>query len=129
MEQRRENENISGDRIIVENYFGRQPALWAIAANKYRWSESLYDDIFKLTIALTNLHIRCYPLRDADGQTYERYRKRLKEIAECTVAKRKRAQASYRKRRRRRIERELRGIDMEEGAGELLEEDEESLSC
>lgn len=105
--ERRENENISADRILVENYFGRQSVLWNIVASKFRWGEGLYDDIFRMTVALTNLHVRWHPLRDADGKTYERYRKRLREIAEGGIRKRKRAQAAYRKRRKRVMERTL----------------------
>ena len=82
------------DRIIVENVFGRQGTLWAIVANNYRWAEGGYDRIFRMTLALSNIHIKWHPLRNADGKTCERYLKRLHEVADTYVTKRKRAQAA-----------------------------------
>ena len=64
---RKEIEKISSDGVIVENYFGRQGELWPVVSNKFRWKEDSYDSIFRLTIALTNIHIKWHPLRDADG--------------------------------------------------------------
>ena len=97
-------------------------------ANKYRWAEHWFDDIFRLTVALTNVHIRWHPLRDSDGKTYERYLKRLNDIALTGINKRKRAQASYRKRRKRAIERTLRTREEQEGAGALFDDEEEDFS-
>ncbi|KUF76251.1 hypothetical protein AM587_10011470 [Phytophthora nicotianae] len=34
-----QNDRISHDRVIVENYFGRMKTLWALMADKYRWDE------------------------------------------------------------------------------------------
>lgn len=41
-----ENEVRASDRVIVENYFGRQGVLCGVVSNKYRWSEESYDNIF-----------------------------------------------------------------------------------
>ncbi|GMF15240.1 unnamed protein product [Phytophthora lilii] len=44
----RQNEDISSDRVLVENVFGRLCSLWRIVADKYRWNEETYDDIFQI---------------------------------------------------------------------------------
>ena len=42
------NRQISSDRIIVENVFGRQCTLWVLMANKWRWAGSNYNTFFSL---------------------------------------------------------------------------------
>lgn len=71
--EKRENAALAADRIIVENVFGRQGTLWAIVANKYRWTESGCNFIFKITVTLANIHIKWHSFRNADGKTYESY--------------------------------------------------------
>ncbi|KAE9251571.1 hypothetical protein PF002_g4220 [Phytophthora fragariae] len=56
-----QNADISSDRIIVENWFGKLCGLWRICADKYRGAEDFYDDIFQTCAALTNCHIGFYP--------------------------------------------------------------------
>lgn len=70
-----------------------------------------------------HVHIRWHPLRDADGKMFERYCKKLSDIAETAVKKRKRAQAAYRKKRKRSMERNVR-VEHEEGAAAMLFDDE-----
>uniref|UniRef100_H3H7X7 DDE Tnp4 domain-containing protein n=1 Tax=Phytophthora ramorum TaxID=164328 RepID=H3H7X7_PHYRM len=82
------NDQISSDRVIVENYFGRLNVLWRITTDKYRWNESLYDDVFRLSVALTNFHVSISPLREQNGL-------KIKE-------KRRLAQEKYRAKKRRR---------------------------
>ncbi|KAH9083270.1 hypothetical protein LEN26_021012 [Aphanomyces euteiches] len=48
------NAAISSDRIIVENWFGRHCTLWEICGGKFKWSDNLYDPIFKACASLTN---------------------------------------------------------------------------
>ena len=45
VEDRRENEAKASDRVIVENYVGRQGILCGAVSNTYRWSEDSYDNI------------------------------------------------------------------------------------
>ncbi len=66
------NRKLSSDRIIVENYFGRLGKLLGILGTKFRWSESLFDTIFAIGIALTNYHVTMHKLRDLDGSWYTR---------------------------------------------------------
>ncbi len=66
------NRKLSSDRIIVENYFDRLGKLWGILGTKFRWSESLFDTIFAIGIALTNYHVTMHKLRDLDGPCYTR---------------------------------------------------------
>lgn len=82
-----ENEAKASVRFIAENRFWRQSGLWAVVGTKCRWSEAIYDSIFNLTFRLNNVHIKWHPLRDVDKK-YERYLKRLNEIAEITSKKR-----------------------------------------
>ena len=107
--EKRENAALAADRIIYENVFGRQGTLWAVVANKYRLAEEEYDRIFRMNVALGSIHVKWHPLRDADGKAYERYLKHLHEIADTYISKRKRAQAAYRKRKKRAVERKVGG--------------------
>ena len=97
------NQSISSDRIIVENYFGRLTSLWEICSRKFRWSRSLYDDIFQLSLALTNYHIEKAPLRHDDGVFFSKQKNILRTTAEEKIRKRKRIQEKYHDNRRLRI--------------------------
>ena len=118
----RTNRNISSDRIIVENYFGRMCCLWAVMANKWRWDEGQYDKPFKLCMALTNLHIKWHPLRDEDGHSAKQYKSRPLEIGVTTAEKRKASQRRYRAKRLARMSAQLGGDvgNPEPGAGLML---------
>jgi len=102
-EQETYNKEISIDRIIVENFFGRLQNLWKIMARKYVWSEKMYDPMAKMCVALTNFHIENLPLRSLDGTWYTRYVNRLIEMGEETERTRALKQRQYRARRRRRL--------------------------
>ena len=69
--------------------------LWALFSTIYGWPESNYDCIFRLTVALTNVHIRWHPLWDEDGKTYDRYQKHLLDISKTSIKKRRRSQEFY----------------------------------
>jgi len=102
------NKNLSSDRILVENYFGRMLSLWNIMAAKYRWGEELYDPITTWCVALTNYIVRDHPLRQEDIDWYKRYKNRLLSIGKAIKTKRSETQALYRSRRRRRLEGQFR---------------------
>jgi len=97
------NRNVSSDRIIVENYFGRLCSLWEICSRKYRWSEALYDPIFKLCVALTNYHIEKHPLRNEDLEYFTRRKNEMMVLSEERVRKRQSTQQRYRDNRRLRL--------------------------
>ncbi|KAE8891200.1 hypothetical protein PF003_g24632 [Phytophthora fragariae] len=103
IEQLEENDRIAHDRVLVENYFGRLTSLWAVASDKYRWSESSYDTLFRTCVALTNFHVHLNPLRSADGDSYSSYLGCLLSIGEDVIAKRKTSQKRYRNRREHRL--------------------------
>jgi len=107
-EQESYNKNLSSDRILVENYFGRMLSLWNIMAAKYRWGEELYDPITTWCVALTNYIVRDHPLRQEDIDWYKRYKNRLLSIGKAIKTKRSETQALYRSRRRRRLEGQFR---------------------
>ena len=109
LEQKAKNKRISHDRIIVENFFGRVCTFWNVLASKYRWKESLYDAIFKLSIALTNFHVKFHPLRAEDGEYYRKYKARMSHIGTEKQLKRRRCQKQYREKRRRRLDSGFRG--------------------
>ncbi|KAG4061916.1 hypothetical protein PC123_g3269 [Phytophthora cactorum] len=118
-----QNADISSDRIIVENWFGRLCGLWRICADKYRWGEDLYDDIFQTCAALTNYHIGYYPLRSTNGDEYRQRQNRLVSIGREMQKKRRRAQDRYRERRRLRQRMSLEDRGCSEGS-----DDDEDLT-
>lgn len=42
LEKERRNRKVASDRIIVENDFWEQCALWIVMSSKYRWDEKFY---------------------------------------------------------------------------------------
>lgn len=97
------NRNVSSDRIIVENFFGRMCSLWGLMSHKYRWNEDRYDLFFSACVAFTNVHVRYNPLRSSDSDFYGTVRNRLHAIGVETSRKRKKAQDLYVDRRRLRL--------------------------
>ena len=62
-EQYNHNQELSSQRIIVENFFGRLKGCWKILAGKYRGQYSLLKDAIDVCVSLTNLLVVKYPLR------------------------------------------------------------------
>lgn len=118
-DNRMKNKNISSDRIIVENFFGRFTTLWNVMGSKFRWDLRFYDLIFQLCVALTNFNIRSNPLRQSDSGNYHQLRSRLYHIGTSTAEKRKQSQLSYRARRRAR----LATVVLADGDGSSAEEE------
>jgi hypothetical protein len=98
------NRNVSTDRIIVENFFGRLCSLWEVCSRKYRWSEALYDRIFITCVALTNFHIQKHPLRNEDVEFYKRRKNEMTLLYEEKARKRQLTQQRYRDNRRLRLD-------------------------
>lgn len=61
---RRRNEKISLDCVIVENFFGRETMLWETSDDCYKLSERTYDTVLIICQCLTNFHIMHYAMRD-----------------------------------------------------------------
>ncbi|ETP04378.1 hypothetical protein F441_18848 [Phytophthora nicotianae CJ01A1] len=99
-EVQHQNENISSDRVLVDNFFGRLCSLWRIVTDKYRSIEDLYDDIFQVCESLTNFQSN--PLRDANGEAYAQRENRLRAIGNTIKTKRRLSQDKYRSRKRLR---------------------------
>ena len=68
----------------------------------------MYDKIFKLSAALTNMHIKLYPLRFSDQSHFSAVRNRLYTIGEENLRKRQGAQERYRNKRRQRMSTQFR---------------------
>ncbi len=107
--QQNHNKAVSHDRVIVENFFGRQTSLWGICANKYRWKHDYYDDLMKLTLALTNVHIQYHPLRAEDAQIFRLYMADLANMSEDIEKKRKAQNNAARAVRKARLHQQENG--------------------
>lgn len=114
------NRQVSSDRIIVENFFGRLCGLWSLMSSKWRWSQTLYDDFFRAATALTNFHIKSHPLRAEDRDKFSRIRNRLTHIANQSVENRRRVLARYQERRRVRLNQEFRRNQYSQHSGERI---------
>ena len=73
LEQQQQNQRISHDCIIVENFFGRMKNLWGAMQDTYKFGREDYGTYATWAVALTNFHIRAIPLRAEDGQFYLQY--------------------------------------------------------
>ncbi|KAE9324764.1 hypothetical protein PF008_g17032 [Phytophthora fragariae] len=112
------NDKISSDRVLVENYFGRLNMLWRVTADKFRWSEALYDDVFRLCVALTNYNISINPLRDQNGDWYRQSQHKLIQLGPAIKEKRRLQQAKYRAKKKRRLETSIEDLGGEDDANE-----------
>ncbi|ETV77330.1 hypothetical protein H257_08776 [Aphanomyces astaci] len=97
------NKEVSSDRVIVENFFGRVSMLWKVSYATFVWGEKLYDDIQRLTFSLTNLHASLLPLRLEDHDSYRAAMARYKRMAAENTTKRAAAQRRYVQRRAERL--------------------------
>jgi hypothetical protein len=103
------NHDISSDRVVVENFFGRLCTLWSLCSDKYRWQEVRYETFFRACLALTDLHVRDHPLRAEDGERYRDYLRRLTTIG--AERRERRLEANRRARRRRELRLEVAAAD------------------
>ncbi|ETW02182.1 hypothetical protein H310_05750 [Aphanomyces invadans] len=97
------NKEVSSDRVVVENFFGRVTSLWKISYATFVWGEKLYDDIQRLTFALTNFHVTLLPLRVEDNDHYRAVMARYKNMAAENASKRAASQRRYLQRRAERF--------------------------
>ena len=97
------NRQVSSDRIIVENYLGRLCSMWGVMDRKWKWAEDNYDDVFRLCLGLTNLHIHRKPLREEDLAGFQQVKNRNRVIGTDRAASRRAIQKRYRDRRRNHI--------------------------
>ncbi|KAF0710684.1 hypothetical protein AaE_012427 [Aphanomyces astaci] len=97
------NRRVSSDRVVVENFFGRVCSLWKVSYATFTWSTKFYDDIQRLTFALTNFHVSLLPLRETDRHWYRSVLARYESMVHTTAAKRAESQRKSRLRRMQRI--------------------------
>jgi len=107
VEEEATNRNISSDRIIVENYFGRLCTLWALCSDKYRWQEAKYEMYFRACVALTNMQVRAHPLCADDGEHYLNDPRRLNHIGTTRLQNKREANRRARERRLLRLATEV----------------------
>ncbi|KAG6618479.1 succinyl-CoA:3-ketoacid coenzyme A transferase [Phytophthora cinnamomi] len=107
LEEEATNHNISSDRSIIANYFGRLCTLWALCSDKYRWKEARYEMYFRACVALTNVQVRAYPLGAEDGEHYRDYLRRLSYIGTTQLARRRDTNRRARERRQLRLAMEV----------------------
>ncbi|ETP23929.1 hypothetical protein F441_03005 [Phytophthora nicotianae CJ01A1] len=112
------NDKVAHDRVIVENFFGRLNQLWRITSDKFRLGRDLYDDIFRLCLGLTNVHVSYCPLRQDNGDWYRRSQNKLIQLGQLLKQKRRLAQEKYRAKKRRRLSSTLADLGGEAGASE-----------
>jgi hypothetical protein len=67
-EQKHENQILSRDRILIENFFGRWKMLFGVCHEVYRGDLKLLSKVVRVTIAITNWYLRLHPLRQGDAE-------------------------------------------------------------
>jgi hypothetical protein len=70
-DQKRENQILSRDRILIENFFGRWKTLFGVCHELYRGGLKSLSKIVRATIAMTNWYIRRRPLRRPNEELVE----------------------------------------------------------
>jgi len=88
--------NLSRDRVICENFYGRLVNLFGVMRHVYRYEHVAYDDIFVVCCMLTNFHILCgNPLRENDGQYYRKILQDRVEKVDTRALKRAECSRKY----------------------------------
>ncbi|KAF0708354.1 hypothetical protein AaE_013251 [Aphanomyces astaci] len=96
------NANVTSDRVIVENFFGRVCSLWCVSCATYTWSKRNYSAIQRVTFALRNFHLSLLPLHHDDVDFYGRVLARYQRMANEMKRKRQETQCRYRLNRQER---------------------------
>lgn len=100
--QKLKNQNISADRIIVENFFGRLCS-FQLYGTKWKWSEDNYDVFVQFGVATTNVHVSFHALRASDRAHFIRLTNRMLITGAEKSRKRTANLNLYRDRRRTRL--------------------------
>ena len=77
LDNKKKNNKIENNRVIVKNFFGRMKTIWGATKLTFCFQDNLYAPYFKMCIALTNYHIGILPLRKEDGIIEHNYYKRI----------------------------------------------------
>lgn len=101
--ERRRNDKIASDRVIVENFYGRMKKLFKIMYDVFRWDLQLYDSVFTVCAALTNFHILKNPLRKEDGDVYNSYIRHWIDKGNVKAEKKRKYNSEYQEKRKRRL--------------------------
>ena len=88
-DDKKKNNRIEKDRVIVENFFGRMKTIWGAAEQTFRFRDDLYAPCMKMCVALTNYHVTILPLRKEDGIIETNYYKRMNDEYNRIERKRK----------------------------------------
>lgn len=102
--ERIHNSNISSDRVLVENFFGRMKTCWGVTSKVYRYAEKNYDMFMYWAVGLTNFHIKFNKLRDEDGDFYRSYLQQMADALKASNLKRKESQKKYRYKKKLRLQ-------------------------
>jgi hypothetical protein len=77
------NKQLSKDRVVCENYYGRLLNLFGLMRQRFTYEHDKYDKCFLFYAALTNYHLLQNPLTGNDGQYYRSFIKsRIEEANE-----------------------------------------------
>ena len=61
-------------------------------SNRFCLNDKIYEPFARIVIALTNFHVKCFPLRADDGSFDRRYNKRILETYEMAQRRRRERQ-------------------------------------
>jgi len=87
--QKAENQRISSDCIICENYYGWMKQIWTIMHERWILDWDRYPVTFSNCIALTNYHILVgNALQAEEGLWYRAHRQRVRKLVEERQKKR-----------------------------------------
>ncbi len=82
-------------------------------SSKYKWNEGTSDIIFRMCVALTNVHVKQNRLRSEDNEWYNQCRNRLLQIGEDKKRERASTQQKCSFKRRTRLSLQFRDGDLE----------------
>lgn len=102
------NQIVVSDCIIVEDGLGRVCGLWYWFYSKWRWSRTLYEDVFQIAVTVTIFHVPASLLQIMDSSHIKSVPRRVAAIGGDEVYLRRCKLSYYRGKRRICVHRQFR---------------------
>ena len=100
----RHDRELRAFRVVVECFFGRLKSLCSIFSTTWTLDEDEFDLFFDIACGLTNVHILRHPLREVDSVFDRGVLNLIKAQQKKRIDAQKKANESYRRRRRDELE-------------------------
>ena len=89
----KDSQDLSEQRVLCENFYGRVKSRYAFARETFRGSWSIHRVHFENVVALTNYHIQTHPLRNSNEES--QFLQRLESVQRLEAAQSQELKAAH----------------------------------